>query len=113
MKLMTSETYVNVTEGYQFGSTDRPIEQLAESVGELFRDMQQEFGRCIGKMYRDLADGGVIQVGWVFQKRMTYEDSRRPYTERDFYTREVWVEVFSEYEREVVVTAAHPFEAAA
>lgn len=113
MKLMTKETYVNATKGYIFGNTDRPIEQYAESVGELFRDLQQEFGRCVGKMYRDQPDGGAIQVGWVFEKRMTYEDSRRPYSENDFYTREVWVEVFSEYEREVTVTAAHPFGKAA
>lgn len=114
MKLMTSESYVNQTKGYRFGdSGSEPIEQYAETVGELFRDLQQEFGRCVGKMYRDQPDGGVIQVGWVFEKRMTYEDARRPYSEDDFYTREVWVEVFTEYEREVTVTVAHPFGKAA
>lgn len=113
MKLMTNETYINATEGYSFGYTDEPIEQYAETIGELFRDMQEEFGKCIGKMYRDLADGGAEQIGWVFQKRMTYEDSRRPYSENDFYLREVWVEVLSRYERTVTIKREHPFKAAA
>lgn len=106
--LKIRETYVNETKGHQFGQSE-VMDAYADTVGELFRDMQEEFGRCISKMYRDVAGRPPIQVGWVFQKRMVYEDARRPYTENDYYLREVWVEVFTEYETQTTVTMAHPW----
>lgn len=108
MNLKVRETYLNETKGYVFGESE-VMDAYAETTGEVFRNAQEEFGRCVSKMYRDVAEGPPIQVGWVFQKRMTYEDSRRPFAENDYYLREVWVEVFSEYETETTVTMAHPF----
>lgn len=101
--LLVRETYLNATEGYIFGYDEEPQEAWTNSVGELFLAGQREFGRCISKMYRD-GDDGPKQVGWVFSKRMAYEDDRD-----SFYEREVWVEVFTTWEKTVVINAEHPF----
>lgn len=109
MSLMVDETYVNATEGYIFGGTEAPQEAYTDTLGELFRSCQQEFGRCVSKMYRDDHETGEPrQVGWVFQKVMTYEDDRS-----STYLREVWVEVYSKWEKTVSIKAEHPFGAGA
>ena len=91
------ETFVNETKGYQFG--DEPWhEEHAASLGALFRDKQSEYGRVESRMGLDVPGKGfvgahtVFPVGWVFHKRMRYEDARgnRP---EDHYIREVWVQV--------------------
>ena len=97
--MLVSETFINATEGYQFGDSE-PYEPYTDDVGRLFREMQKEYGRCVSSVYVDepsgtkLADTGqpsgkVKRIGWVFQKRMEYE-GYRGHGER-FYTREVWV----------------------
>ena len=78
------ETFINATEGYRFGDSD-VYETWTNDRGKLFRDMQREYGRCKGKVWIDRDGAAPLQVGWVFQKRMQYEDSR------EWYTREVWV----------------------
>lgn len=83
--LFIKETYVNVTKGYNFGNSEW-YETFTDETGRLFRSLQKEYGKA-GKMYRDTANGGAKQVGWVFSKRMKYEDAD------EYYTREVWVEV--------------------
>jgi hypothetical protein len=101
------ETYVNDTEGYRFGDSDW-FEPWTEDRGKLFRSLQQEYGGCVSMMYRDVRRGReftafgvvvparwkVITTGWVFRKRMRYEDAR-PYWPKDKaeYVREVWVTV--------------------
>lgn len=84
MGLWIQETFVNETEGYQFGESE-VYETCADSRGEPFRDLQQEYGRCVSKMFIDTADG-VKTVGWVFQKVMGYENDP---TKK--YVRTVWV----------------------
>ena len=59
-------------------------ETFTDSVGELYRAMRREYGRCEGRVYRDTADS-TKAIGWVFVKRMQYEDSP------DTYLRRVWV----------------------
>lgn len=59
----------------------------AGSAGDLFRDLQREFGRCISKVY--VGDGE--QIGWVFQSRQRYKDSN------ETFIREAWVTVHDEY----------------
>lgn len=82
------ETYVNETRGYQFGDSGwQETCYTPANKGRLFLDLQREYGRCISKMYVDsLKENRTKQVGWVFQKKMQYEDSD------DWYLREVWVE---------------------
>ena len=60
---------------------------------DLFKSCSREFGRARA-MWVDKPGGGRHQVGWVFEKRVEYEDARAgaPAKERT-YLREVWVEV--------------------
>jgi hypothetical protein len=86
MGLMIKETYVNVTRGYRFG-TSGWYETDYAGRGELFRELQREYGRCTSKIYIDLPSGSPLAVGWVFEKKDRYDDTK------ELYTREVWVEV--------------------
>lgn len=65
-------------------------EAFTDNIGHLFRSCQKEFGRCIGKLYRDVAVAFYPPVarciGWAFQKRVKYEDVN------DTYLSEIWVE---------------------
>ena len=84
--MLIEETFINQTKGYRFGESG-PIESGIDDIGELFRSLQREYGRCVSKVYVDKDGGpGPIPVGWVFEKLMPYEDDST-----DFYTREVWV----------------------
>ena len=89
--LQVNETYVNATKGYQFGDSGW-YTPYTEDKGRLFRNYQREYGRCVSKVYVDLPGGKVQPVGWVFEKRMEYEDARRSWSkEQREYVREVWV----------------------
>jgi len=65
-------------------------------VGDIFRHSQKEFGRCVSKVYQDTPDG-MIALGWVFQKRMQYEDD----TSKS-YIHEVWVSLYDEWQPTVI-----------
>ena len=85
------EHFINKTRGYRFGDTE--IHDSGEdNVGKLFKALAREYGRCATKVYTT-ARGKDIPVGWVFEKKMQYEGSRR---EDDTYIREVWVSCYSE-----------------
>lgn len=110
------ETYVNGTEGYQFGQSGW-LEPYADSRGQLFLDLQREYGGCISRMYQDVPkpdtahnplparpiasrrDYTTQACGWVFSRREQYEDSNPRWDDYgnrippETYIREVWVEV--------------------
>lgn len=77
------ESRVNATEGYRFADETYSIEGTVfedmKTVGEVFGWLVREYGRCIGKVYFDSETGPPKHVGWVFQKRDRYEDTREPY----------------------------------
>lgn len=92
--MLIGETFYNATEGYRFGSLE-PYEPWTNDTGKLFRTLQREYGRCTSSVYVDSPDNGKPhRIGWVFQKRMEYEDYRG-HGER-YYTREVWVTLYEE-----------------
>lgn len=99
--LWVQETFVNATEGHQFGESD-VYETWTGETGELYRDCVREYGRCIGRIGVDTAEGTTYPVGWVFLKRMQYEDSDQT------YLREVWVTVHRNQPR---VTVRHDYMA--
>jgi len=80
-----TETYVNKTDMVRFGESGL-YESFTDNLGRLFKAFQKEYGRCTSKMFID-GKNGAKHIGWVFEKRMQYDDTR------EFYTREVWVEV--------------------
>jgi hypothetical protein len=90
MTLLVKCAYVNATENHMIGKEDVPQEAFTNDRGELYRSCQKEYGRCVSKMYRDHKDGRTEEIGWVFQGRDRYQDSRKT------YLREVWVEVIEQ-----------------
>lgn len=91
------ETYVNAGDDdedrqYMIGETDwyESCYTTATKPGEIFADLQREYGRCTGKMYKETRLGD-LHVGWVFQQRRKYEDSA------ETYLHETWVELAPRY----------------
>lgn len=92
MPIEIQETYANQDKDCIFGESGW-YEPFTDSPGELFFSLRSEYGRCTGRVYRDLPDGGAKAVGWVFLKRMEYEDSHHIRSGSKTYLREVWVTV--------------------
>jgi hypothetical protein len=82
--MLVQETFINETEGYQFGESE-PYEPWTDDIGTLFREFQKEYGGCAGKVHIEKSNGEIKDIGWVFSKKQQYTDSD------DWYTREVWV----------------------
>jgi hypothetical protein len=75
---------------YRLGETEW-YESFTDDRGELFRSCREEYGGCTGKIHVDIAMGDgtydTRDVGWVFEKRMKYEDCD------ETYLRQVWCEI--------------------
>lgn len=85
--MYVSETLRNVTEGYIFGDSE-PQEAFTDDAGDLYRHCLKEFGRCTGHMYNDGVvdkDGVHAPIGWVFVKRVEYDDSDKTFLQ------EAWI----------------------
>ena len=85
--LFIQEQWVNATDGHSNGESG-VYESFTDSPGELFRSCQREYGRCVGKVYID-GESGVQAIGWVFQKRMQYDDCK------ETFLLETWVTLHS------------------
>lgn len=96
MGILIQEEYVNKTQSLRCGSSD-VYESRYETMGDLYRGLVKEFGRCVSKMYVDKKDGGAKCIGWVFEKRMKYDDSN------ETFMQETWISVH-EQKPEVVKT---------
>lgn len=46
-----------------------PIDLGFHSKGELFSHLQQEYGRCTGKVRVDRTEEQGVPVGWMFEQR--------------------------------------------
>ena len=92
--LWIKESYVDATKGGRYSDVDWYETKFADNeLRPMFKNLVKEFGR-VRSMWRDKAGGGREQVGWVFEKRVEYDDNRAntPIKQRT-YLREVWVEV--------------------
>ncbi len=78
-------TLTNEDEGYVFSEYSED-DTWAETNGELYKSLRSEYGRCISRMYRDREDAVPVTVGWVFEKRNTYDEGGT-------YLQHAWVEV--------------------
>jgi hypothetical protein len=91
------EKYIDASQGYICGDNDIKAEDTifhAEgklNLSQLYAYGVKEFGRCISKVYLDDENGKPYQIGWVFQKRVTYSDSR------ETYLSEVWLTIERKY----------------
>ena len=67
----------------------------ATSQRDFFSASQKEHGRCVSKVYLEGSEG-TIAIGWVFQKREKYEDSK------DTFIHETWVSLYDEWQPTVI-----------
>lgn len=95
--LWINETWVNETEGYGLGDSGW-YETFTPDLGKLYRSLRKEYGGRVQTMYRDTPDSPPVKVGWVFHKRVKYEDT--PET----FLRAVWVEVSTVPVKEIHTT---------
>jgi hypothetical protein len=77
MDVTVSITEVDETRRLRYGEYNETLD--VESNKELFRKLAREFGRCVSKVYVDQFSGEAIPVGWVFQKKERYTDTKEPF----------------------------------
>jgi hypothetical protein len=63
-----------------------------DTIKSLFKSLQKEYGRCTGKIYIDIDNGGLVgittmSVGWVFAKKVKYSDCK------EYFTQNAWITV--------------------
>ena len=75
--LFIKETWVDRTQNFLCGDSG-VYETSTDNKGELFRSLQREHGKCVGKMYID-KNGEAYQCGWIFEKIRKYEDTHEKY----------------------------------
>lgn len=92
MNLYIETTGKNKTQNCIFYA-DEVTETQFNAVGNLFNSLQKEYGKCISKMYI----GDHNQIGWVFEKRIKYNDCD------EYYIQETWVSVLN-HEPEITKT---------
>lgn len=64
-----------------------------ETRGALFAWCRQEYGRCVGSLFRD--DARTVWSGWVFRARVPLDDARRVWPPGT-YLRETAVELWQD-----------------
>lgn len=84
--LLIQETFANATENY-IGHETEVYETRFSDVKALYKSLTSEYGRCTSKMYIDSAAGESKAIGWVFEKRVKYDDSK------ETFIQQVWVSV--------------------
>lgn len=90
-----SVALVNETEGHRFSDFEEELHRFdlkedgTPDMGEIYRQAQREYGRCVSSVYVDREDGSPRRVGWYFVKRCQYEDTGEP------YLRGAWVRVLA------------------
>jgi hypothetical protein len=84
--LFIQETHIDRTQNVRVAEIEI-YETFTDNKGVLFRSLQSEYGRCIGKAYIDQSDGTTKAVGWVFIAKRRYEHSD------ETYLAEVWITV--------------------
>jgi hypothetical protein len=93
--LWVQENFINLTRNCRFGQDEPQQTRFGlDEPGALYMYLRSEYGRCVSKVYLDTKSRGTIAIGWVFQKKMEYEDAYRISDKSErVYVREVWVTV--------------------
>lgn len=75
--ILIQESWIDVTRNLMLGDSD-VYESAYDNVGELYRVLVKEHGRCIGKIFVEENDR-IKHIGWEFQKRRKYTDTNESY----------------------------------
>ncbi len=97
--MLIKETWINKTENHSCGNSDL-FEPYTENIKELFQSLQKEYGRCVSKMY---IDPNSQQIGWVFEKRIKYEDCN------EYFIQETWIELHKSQPDHLITNHYHEF----
>lgn len=82
--MLIEESWVNRTENYRTGDSGL-YEPFTNNIKKLFTSLQRTYGRCISKVYIDMANGAKA-IGWVFLKIARYEDTGGKYLQETWVT---------------------------
>jgi hypothetical protein len=95
--LFISEDWINKSDNYRLGSTE-VYETPYDNVGELYKYLVREYGRCVSKIYIDNEDSSKPpkKIGWVFEKRSKYEDTG------ESFIQETWVTVHNSLPKKTI-----------
>jgi hypothetical protein len=83
--MMMRETCIDTETGTQIHESD-VYEPFTQEIGKLYRSCVRSWGRCVGKVYIDRLDGKINSCGWVFIKRVKYENSKGTYLQETWVT---------------------------
>lgn len=92
MALAIIEQFIDRNQNCRYGDSDIQDNLFTDHIGELYRRLRDEYGRCTGRVYIDMKSGETHAIGWVFVKRVKYDDCN------DTYLRETWVTVLESCE---------------
>lgn len=101
MGILIRETFVDQSQHAQIGETD-VHETRFDRRGSLFLSLQKEYGHCVSKVYVDRPNGKAKAIGWVFVKRLQYEDTDRYGRPAEYYMQEVWIEIHKRMPKKTV-----------
>ena len=79
----------NKTEGSAISVGNAPVETEYKDKDALLTACEREFGKCTGKLYA-YSKGKRVTVGWTFERKQKYSDTRKPYTQ------ETWVTIYKD-----------------
>ena len=89
--MLIQEEYFERRDNKRYGLEDSGLyEPYTDNRKRLFLSLSREYGRCVSKVYVDNPDGSAKPIGWVFEKRMKYEDCN------ETYICETWVTLHSD-----------------
>jgi hypothetical protein len=93
------ETWINATKGYSYGDSG-VYETCYNTLGQLYKFLTKECGKCISKMYIDNPNNEhkPFHIGYVFQKREKYTDCN------ETYLKETWVSFHEKKDDHIVKT---------
>ena len=86
LEIQENFTGEDIATGKTWGSEPSPYyEPFTDNLGQLFKSLRREYGRCTSRVYVDSPDGTADPIGWVFEKKQKYTDSP------EFFKQAVWV----------------------
>lgn len=77
-------TQVNVDKGYIYNEFTNPLDEKYTKK-QLFTLLMKEYGKPVSKVY--IGDNPPIPIGWVFHKRIPYDDCNK------YFLAETWVSI--------------------
>lgn len=90
--VIIEETHINTTRDRFIGEVPPTESDLTLPITRaVFRELMEEHGRCVSKVFRDREGAPPEAIGYVFQRRAEYDGQPRNCAEPETYIHETWV----------------------